>query len=170
MARSYADDPILLEMFRYWDRKRGGRAMPARRDLDPTEIPKLLPHLRITEIIEGGRRFRYRLVGTAIVEAFGSDFTGKYVDELYSPERAAAIESNYRRVCAEKRPIFRRSRYITLKGYDIIANRLLAPLSENGREVDIVIAALTFEFGSALERRIDPGAAADPAADHLEIL
>jgi hypothetical protein len=46
--------------------------------------------------------------------------------------------------------MFLRSRYVTLKGYDVVANRLLARLSDNGVDVDMVIAALTFEFGSAL--------------------
>jgi hypothetical protein len=167
---SYVEDRILFDLFQYWDRKRAERPMPARRDLDPTEIPRLLPHLRITEILEGCTRFRYRLVGTAVVETYGADFTGKYTDELYSGERRVYIERNYRIVHEKKRPMFLRSRYITLKGYDIIANRLLAPLSDNGVEVDMVIAALTFEFGSALPETNMRGASMDPGANHVEML
>src|ERR1700722_701607 len=152
MIGSYAEDPILLGLFQYWDRKRGDRAMPARRDLDPTDIPRLLPHLRITEILDGCTRFRYRLVGTAVVEAYGADFTGKYTDELYNGERKLNIERHCRILYEKKRPMFLRSRYVTLKGYDVMANRLLAPLSNDGVEVDMVIAALTFEYGCAAYR------------------
>jgi hypothetical protein len=30
-------------IYRYWDSKRNGRLMPRRADLDPVDIPKLLP-------------------------------------------------------------------------------------------------------------------------------
>jgi hypothetical protein len=39
--------------------------MPARRDLDPSDNPKLLPYLMIVDKVNG--RFRWRLVGTAAV-------------------------------------------------------------------------------------------------------
>jgi hypothetical protein len=170
MIGGYAEDPVLLELFQYWDRKRGDRPMPARRDLDPTDIPRLLPHLRITDILEGGTRFRYRLVGTAVVEAYGAGFTGKYTDELYSGERRLNIERNYRIIREKKRPMFLRSRYVTLKGFDVIANRLMAPLSDDGVEVDRVIAALTFEYGSPLPEANMHSAALDAAANHMEML
>jgi hypothetical protein len=66
--------------------------------------------------------------------------------------------------------MFLRSRYVTLKGYDIIANRLLAPLSDNGADVDMVIAALTFEFGSALPEINIRDASMDAGANHIEML
>jgi hypothetical protein len=170
MSGDWADDPILSEMLRYWHRKRGVRAMPARRDIDPTEIPKLLPHIRLTEILDGCTRFRYRLVGTAIVEAYGAGFTGKFTDELYSGERKAYVEGNYHLIHARKRPMFLRSRYVTLKGYDIIANRLMAPLSSNGVDVNMVIAALTFGYDSPLLDMTMHDAALDLVENHLEML
>lgn len=144
--------------------------MPARRDLDPTEFsPRLLPHLRITEFLEGCTRFRYRLVGTAVVEAYGAEITWQYIDELYVGEQKLNIEARYRLICEKKRPMFLRSRFITVKGFDILANRLLAPLSSDGVGVDMVIVALTFEYGSADPAAIR-GASLDVRAEHLEML
>src|ERR1700736_619243 len=80
-------DPVLRAALAYWEGKRGDRPMPQRGDIDPDELRPVLSHLQITEVIDGGSRFRYRLVGTAIVEAFGAEFTGRYVDELMSGER-----------------------------------------------------------------------------------
>jgi hypothetical protein len=65
-------DSRLHRLFEYWDRKRGPRAMPARRDIEPTDLVPLLPHLMMVDV-EEGPRFRYRVFGTAVVEAFGSD-------------------------------------------------------------------------------------------------
>jgi hypothetical protein len=144
-------DPILREALAYWQRKRGERAMPCRRDIDPAELPFwLLPHLQLTDAIEGGRRFRYRLVGTAIVGAFGAEFTGKHVDELPSGNGLDVAHAFYDTVCDAKQPVFARSAYNATKGVSRITNRLLLPLSEDGREVSAIAGAVTFEFARPL--------------------
>jgi hypothetical protein len=98
-------DPTLGAAYSYWCAKRGARAMPRRRDIDPSEIsPRLLPFLQITELLDGGSRIRYRLVGTAIVAAYGADLTGRHLDEVVSGERLRFVEDNYRRIYREKRP------------------------------------------------------------------
>ena len=79
MIDNYRDDPILGPALAYWIDKRGSRLLPSRRDIDPVEIPpKILPHLQIIDVVDGGARFRYRLIGTATVDAYGEDFTGRY--------------------------------------------------------------------------------------------
>jgi hypothetical protein len=50
-------------MYDYWLARRGGRAMPARADLEPVEIKKLLPMLVLVDVMADARRFVYRLVG-----------------------------------------------------------------------------------------------------------
>ncbi len=142
----YGADAVLCQALDYWREKRDGRAMPGRRDIDPVELRSILPHLQITEVIDGGIRFRYRLVGTAIVEAFGAEFTGKFVDELVSGQRDSFVHSCYRAVCASRRPAFVRSKYVTIKDVDLTANRVLLPLSPDETRIDQILGALTFEF------------------------
>jgi hypothetical protein len=69
----FRTDPVLRAALDYWRMKRGVRVMPQRRDIEPAELREVLAHLQITEVIGGGSRFRYRLVGTAIVQAFGAE-------------------------------------------------------------------------------------------------
>ena len=52
-----------LDLYRYWDGRRNGRRMPARRDIDPADIPGLLPHVSLIHKPDG--QFRFRLVGSA---------------------------------------------------------------------------------------------------------
>jgi hypothetical protein len=54
-----------LDLYTYWLSKRGARVMPARTDIDPADIPQLLPYLTIAE--KAGDQFRYRLKGTGVV-------------------------------------------------------------------------------------------------------
>lgn len=170
MAFDYRACPILLDALRYWNRKRGGRPMPARRDIDPVEVPQLLPNLQLTEVVDGGTRFRYRLVGTAIVEAFGAEFTGKYVDELLSGDRSRFTHDFYRAVCTARRPVFIRSRYLGGKDTNHTANRLLMLLSADGVQVNMILGALTFELTASAAVQIGHGAPIDPSASHIEIV
>jgi hypothetical protein len=151
MPYSYRDDPILGPALAYWQRIRAGRTMPLKRDLDPVDVPpKLLPHLQIIEVVDGGRRFRYRLIGTSLVETYGKDYTGTHADELVSGERLRFIHAVYQAVCAIKAPVFSHNCYHTIRHTDLFANRIYMPLSDHGAEVDFILGALSFTFGDGL--------------------
>jgi len=66
-AKADIAPPLLLWAYDLWDRKRCARKMPTRADLDPVEIPKLLPHMALVEVDKFDLRLRIQLVGTNIV-------------------------------------------------------------------------------------------------------
>jgi hypothetical protein len=149
MTYNYRDDPILGSALAYWIKKRSARLMPCKRDIDPTEIPpKVLPNLQIIDVIDGGARFRYRLVGTALVDAYGSDFSGKYLDEMFLDTRLNFVQSIYRTVAKSKMPLFSRNKYHTPKNVDLFALRVCMPLSNDDWNVHHILGVLRFEFGA----------------------
>lgn len=129
--------------------------MPRRRDIEPSEIKGLLPYLQITELIDNGARVRYRLVGTAIVRAFGSELTGKYFDEILSGERLQYAYDTYRTMCSEKRPVLACNVYFSKRETKLLCNRILMPLSEDGAVINQCLVAMTFHFPSTFERSTD---------------
>ena len=155
LHRDVRRDPILGLALAYWERKSGPSVMPARRDIDATEIPpSLLPYLQITERIEGTGRIRYRLVGTGIVEAYGADLTGKYMDEIYTGPRLRYVEANYRAACDNKSPVLVVNRYHSSRPVSLVCHRLVMPLAEDGATVRQFLTAMRFEFpGDAIEWR-----------------
>ena len=156
-------------MLAYWIEKRGSRSMPRKRDIDPIEIsPRILPNLQIIEVINRGARFRYRLVGSASVDAFGSDYTGRYPDEMFSDDRLNFIQSIYRKVCATKIPLFSLNRYHTPKNIDLFAYRIYLPLSEDGIDASHILGILRFECGSAADAGWREGAKLDPFGQYTE--
>ena len=48
-------DGRLQEALDYWRRKSAGKAMPRRVDIDPLDIPKLLPDVMLVEVLPSGR-------------------------------------------------------------------------------------------------------------------
>ncbi len=124
--------------------------MPRRRDIDPTEIPRLLPNIQISEIFD--KRIRYRLVGTAIVEAYGEELTGKYFDEVFSGERLRFVKANYRMMFNAKRPVLVCNSYHSKRDIPLICTRLIMPLSDDGETVNQCLTAMSFHFpGQAYE-------------------
>lgn len=142
----FDDDPILRPAYAYWLSKcRNGR-LPSRRDIDPTEIPRLLPYLMITELVSSGTRLRFRLAGTAIVAAYGGELTGKYCDEVWPAERRASIMANYRLICEYKQPLLMRHRYVSPRQRQLICHRVVMPLAADGISVTHFVAAVRFEY------------------------
>ena len=152
MAYNYRDDPILGPALSYWLGKRGGLAMPRKRDIDPVEIPpKILPNLQLIEVIDDGARFRYRLVGTALVDAYGRDFSGRIADELFPDDRLNFVQGIYRSVCTSKAPIFSRNKYHTPRNIDLFSMRIYLPLSDDGFAVHHILGAMRFEYGAVFD-------------------
>ena len=164
------NDPLLAELLTYWERKRADRPMPRRADLDPAEIPSLLPHLRLTEVVEGGKRFRYRLVGTAIVEAYGNEHTGRHLDEVLSGERLAFVEGLYRTVCERKRPLFARTYYVGPWAVPNFARRVMVPLSDDGETVNVMVTVLAFNPRPTDHAPIGLACAMDMARSSVQVL
>jgi hypothetical protein len=144
------DDPLHQQMYAYWQQKRGSCRMPRRTDIDPTEIPRRLPNLLISEYVakDGVERWRYRLAGTAVAAAFGRNPTGHYVDELTRGDYRDFIERIHREVREEQRALYCASEYMGAHDLRMSAKRLLLPLTTDGTQVDQIITLLVFRLGT----------------------
>jgi hypothetical protein len=151
------DDPLHRQMYAYWEQKRGSRRVPSRADIDPTEIPRLLPNLLISEHVAEGsiERWRYRLAGTAVAAAFGRNPTGHYIDELTKGAYREFIERIHRIVRDEQRALFCASEYTGPRDLRMSAKRLLLPVTTDGRQVDQIITLLVFRMGTRLPAVIE---------------
>jgi hypothetical protein len=137
-----------LDLYRYWLSKCGSGKMPARSDINPADIPALLPYLCIVHKVDS--QFRYRLVGTAAVEQFGRDLTGSLaISQVGSiPETIAAAQALAERVFANPQPIFTTGQFQTKLGALHHVSALVLPLSEDGTNVNMVIFTRVAGFSS----------------------
>jgi len=135
---------VLRKLHNYWTSKLAGRSMPCRADIDPTEIPALLPHVVLVDIEHDPFRVRFRLVGTHIVTSIGRDSTGRYFDELYQGSVRDGMIELYANVVRSKAPVryFGKSVFAEKKYRDYESVHM--PLSDDGRTVNIVLAGLQF--------------------------
>ena len=147
-------EPLLAELYAYWTAKRGARFAPSRAEIDPVEIPSLLPHLMLIDVIDGGARLRYRLAGTEIESRFGCSMVGRYVDELMRGRYYDYVLGLYRELLTSRRALYSESAYGPGGDSPLYARRLMLPLSSDGERIDIVLAGQTFSFRSAADETV----------------
>ena len=91
-------------------------------------------------MVEGGRRFRNRLVGTAIVERWGFETTGLFLDEIM-PEGGYRefIHELYRDACRHRAPVYSSSLFRWDVGRHMVTRRLYLPLTHGNEAVEMVL-------------------------------
>src|SRR5436190_7574 len=79
-------DARLATVYSYWSARRPGAPgptlLPGRSHIEPLELHQVWPQLLLADVLGAAQRVRYRLVGTEIVARWGTDDTGRYLDEM----------------------------------------------------------------------------------------
>jgi hypothetical protein len=147
-AQSF-DSAELNAIYDYWLAKRGRRRMPSRQDIDPIKIPKLLPNLMLIDVSYEPIKFRYRLVGTRVVDATGENRAGKDFDTVDFIKSNPTVMEQYIAIVTTGEPLHSLEpfhRRDTGQPYEV--DRLLLPLSSDGVTVDMILVYFRFKSGA----------------------
>ena len=132
--------PKVRALHDYWTAKRGERPIPRRADLDPIEIPTLLPNVFLIDVKgEAPQLLVYRVFGTALVDLFGFDFTLQEVGKGTLPEHLPEMRARYARVIRERQPFYHRTRMRDRLNDFTEVDRIILPLSQDGVRVNQMI-------------------------------
>jgi hypothetical protein len=147
---SAAWHPKITAIHEYWEsRKPAPEQLPGRARIDPTEIPSLLPHIFMLDVLDRPLRFRYRLVGSKLVMAGGRELTGRLMEEAHPNLLTADTYADYPACARDHRIGWRRGGTVFDWGREHVQiERILLPLAADGRAVDIVLG-LSVLFDSA---------------------
>lgn len=138
-------DLRLVRLWQYWNELSSTGRLPSRAQIDPAQITPVLPWTLLIDVAaEDG--FRYRLVGTRIVQDMGYDMTGQLVSRAYGGPDWPDIERDYNWVIDQKRPcLTRNSVILPATGLAYSYLRLLLPLAADGTNVDMLVGAAIAE-------------------------
>lgn len=129
-------------LFAYWDKVRGDRATPRRFEIDPGKIATILPSTFILERLDADH-FRFRLAGTQVCDAFGSELRGTNFLAGWTPgDRASLVrhlsaltkQGAVETVHMEAAPMARPSTPFEM---------ILLPLRHSGELIDRVLGAFS---------------------------
>jgi hypothetical protein len=116
--------------------------LPGRQHIEPLDIPDLLPHLMLIDVVPqpGGRnRYRVRLVGTAAVAIQGSDATGKFADEILTAPQGGELVEGYDEIVRTRQPQYRHGVVATPGRDHVEYERIAFPLAADGEHVDMLV-------------------------------
>lgn len=134
-------------IYAIWQERRGSRPMPAREDMLPRPLGKLLRYISLTRFIPETGDYEVRIVGDAHVEAYGRNSPGERLStvESVSPQFVAALKYSYDLVRARRAPVG----YRGIMGRDVSQARfdwfetLYMPLG-SGDDVQFILNASVY--------------------------
>jgi PAS domain len=131
----------LRQLYTYWRSKAANGRLPSRADIDPIEIPQILPYVFLVDVEHGPLRFRFRLVGTQICTWSGRDVTGMYVDDPAYGPRGPEVIRQYAEVVARGMAFYIEQPAPRPERDYIFYDRIVLPLARDGRTVDMLLCA-----------------------------
>jgi hypothetical protein len=139
-------DARLATVYAYWWARRPGppggpSRLPARADIEPLELYRMLPQLLLADVVGAQQRIRYRVVGTEIVARWGTDDTGRYLDEM-PPGSATDLSIKLYQIALSRRAALYSETNLRPDndiGVSLLC-RLILPLASDGVTVDMVLA------------------------------
>ena len=140
---------VLWQLLSYWNNIKGKRLIPSRRDFDPVQIPRLLPHLILVEVIRDTadfsfQDFRFRLVGSYVDERMRDRYVGRRLSEIEGKGPGTAIWETYQWVERKKMPKSISLNYVGPMNNIKNSQEIFLPLSSNGSRVDYILVGLKF--------------------------
>lgn len=117
--------------------------MPARADIDPLDVPPILPNIVLVDVTGDPPRFRFRVVGTDIVFRYGAELTGRDLEQVDLGTELGSVRSQYEETTRERVPTYCRHQIETGGGKLLRYERLLLPLAAGGTHVDMLLGVST---------------------------
>ncbi|MBU0726233.1 MAG: PAS domain-containing protein [Alphaproteobacteria bacterium] len=147
MSGQEMPDERLRGLFAYWQSRGSADRLPGRRDIDPIDIPRLLPNIMLLDIEPPGpRRYRFRLFGTEMAKLAGRDATGLYTEDILPQLYIDYVLFLNASVIQHRRAIYSETLYHDEgKATNSLTYRLLMPLASNGQDVDMILACQYFQ-------------------------
>lgn len=136
---------VIEKALDYWERIRAGHPMPRRGDLDPVDIPKLLPFVMLVDVFARPLDFKFRLIGTEIDAIIADNYQGRRFSTLPHMTIGNRIWGDYEAVIRTRRPLTAAVSYVGADRYVRGVRHCLMPLSEDRETVNMVFVAVEIE-------------------------
>lgn len=141
--------PPIRSFFQYWAARRGDRRCPDKAEIDPVDIPSLVPDLILYDAPDVTGSFRYRLAGARATRILGREARGMTHRELHAggsdpavSREVARAEREFAWIARDLRGAFRATRLLLPHREHIRIARLTLPLSDEGGSASYLVAIM----------------------------
>lgn len=123
----------------YWQSKVQGDRLPARADIDPLDIPALLPQVILLDVQPDPWDFRFRLIGTNVVHHLTTDLTGSWMSAIKQMAPQSRIFDSCLEVAKSGKPSRSDTPYIGPHRNYVRAEDIILPLASDGSTPDMLL-------------------------------
>ena len=143
---SSVQEPQLRQFLSYWRGLCRGRRFPARADLDPVDIPRLLPYMMLVDVADANAgSFAFRLIGSHITDMVGFNPTGRSLDAFLGDgsfgDFTHGIHAQSLRLGC---PVYGGGRHLTAYETTHTCRRVMCPLSDDGTTISTIVTCAMF--------------------------
>lgn len=133
--------PKIDAIIRYWQSIQPPTGLPGRQHFDPRDIPELWRNIMMIDVAHDPLRFRFRLLGTTIIDYAGEDNTGKWFDERWPDYDDTPL----RRIVEQRAPSWWRGPpQLRPEKHYFELERVRLPLARDGETVDLLLGLTVF--------------------------
>lgn len=130
---------VLCSARDYWLQIRANRKCPTNSDFILTDVPAIVAHFAVVDVLHDPMRFRFRMLGTFVTDIAGRNSTGKFLDINLFPDNLEEMTWGYR-YCATHMELTATEGPVDFASRDWTgAEALYLPLSGDGVRADIVV-------------------------------
>ena len=137
----------LCTLARYWLDIREDGDIPDRRAFNPSALKPILPNLMMLGLERTAgdlSAVRIRVMGTALVRAYGRDWTGSTSHECDRPEHVDSHMKRIQSIVDKRQPLYWRQWSLARDCDDLFAERLFCPLGDPDGTVTRVVMIIEF--------------------------
>lgn len=137
---------IFADIVDLWEARRPGPGLlPSRADFDMTDFMAWIGWVSIYEIEYGDPiRFKIRLVGTNITVIEQADNTGRYLDDVFPPNKHPLVYPPYFEALEIGGPVYLQRQVPTKSGVPKTMSKLVLPVADDGVRPNKFINILYF--------------------------
>jgi hypothetical protein len=146
--------PEQRQLYDYWLSRAEGKALPARADINPAHIPRLLPFISLIDVHEKLPESRVRLAGTRLRDVYDREITGLRIEDLDLGPKRDYWMAAYRHTAFEGKPTQGIVRGPRVNKEHLVQYWIRLPLAaKDGKGVGMVLCLDYFLSGLEEEER-----------------
>jgi hypothetical protein len=96
--------PEQRQLYDYWLSCGDGKPMPSRADINPAQIPRLLPFISLIDVDPSIEQSRVRLAGTRLRDVYDREITGLRIEDLDLGPKRDYWMAAYRHTAVDGKP------------------------------------------------------------------
>jgi hypothetical protein len=123
----------------YWRSLARTGKPPSRSDIDPLDIPNLMPQVILLDVQHEPWDFRFRLIGTNVVYHLSQDWTGQWMTQIPHMAPPSRIFTSCVVVASSGTPQRSEPPYVGPHQDFVTAEDTILPLSRDGDVIDMLM-------------------------------